>query len=401
VSATVLVGAPPELVAQAQQAVRDWPGVELQVLAPASVPSGSELLARTGSRGPVDVVVLGPDMATGAALALARELAATQPAPSVVMVGTLDADSLLEALRAGVQDVLAPGADTAVLREALERAGSRSVQQRSSAGPVPARRRSDAPRPRVITVVSPKGGVGKTTVSTNLAVGLGQLEPGSTLIVDLDVQFGDVASAMQLTPESSVLDAVGSSGADSMVLKTFLTPHPSGLYALCAPEHPAGADRISGEDVAALLKKLTRQFRYVVVDTSAGLTEHTLGALEHTTDLLLLCGMDVPSVRAMRKELDILDELGLTGPTRSVLLNYVDSHSGLTVKDVEGMLGCAVDIELPRSREVPISTNRGVPLLVAGSRDAAAKELAKLVSRYAPPTTERPQRRVRHLLGAR
>jgi pilus assembly protein CpaE len=206
---------------------------------------------------------------------------------------------------------------------------------------------------------------------------------------------------MQLTPESSVLDAVGSSGADSMVLKTFLTPHPSGLYALCAPEHPAGADRISGEDVAALLKKLTRQFRYVVVDTSAGLTEHTLGALEHTTDLLLLCGMDVPSVRAMRKELDILDELGLTGPTRSVLLNYVDSHSGLTVKDVEGMLGCAVDIELPRSREVPISTNRGVPLLVAGSRDAAAKELAKLVSRYAPPTTERPQRRVRHLLGAR
>ena len=164
----------------------------------------------------------------------------------------------------------------------------------------------------MINVMSPKGGVGKTTVSTNIAVGLAQREPGSTVIVDLDVQFGDVASALDLEPTHFIGDVVhGAARYDAMVLKTFLTQHKTGLYVICAPNSPAEADAITPEDVTHLLEMLTAEFRYVVLDTAPGMSDTTLAALDATTDLVLLTSMDVPGVRGMRKELDTLATLGV------------------------------------------------------------------------------------------
>ena len=401
-SGIVLAGSTPEVEQRIRAAVAGWPGVVLQVLPSPLFAQATALLGALDPSVPVDVVVLGPEVSPAHSLALADQLAAASPHTSVVLVGHLDTDDLLAALRAGVRDVLEPDAEVEEIRPALERAGRTAFERRSAtAAQVVAPRPVVVESTRVITVLSPKGGVGKTTVATNLAVGLAKAQPHTTVVVDLDVQFGDVASGLKLSPEHSVLDAVSAAAVDPMVLKTFLTPHPSGLYALCAPEHPAGADQVTGDDVATLLTELARQFRYVVVDTSAGLTEHTFGAIERTTDLLLVCGMDVPSVRAMRKELDVLDELGMATAARTVALNCVDNRSGLTVKDIEAMLGRSVDVQLPRSKEVPLSTNRGVPLLASGSRDPAAKELTKLVGRYCPSALRAEGRRSLSLLGAR
>ena len=139
--------------------------------------------------------------------------------------------------------------------EAIIDATQNQVRQFSE---VPDETVSDAPQGRVINVMSPKGGVGKTTVSTNIAVGLAQREPGSTVIVDLDVQFGDVASALDLEPTHFIADVVhGAARYDAMVLKTFLTMHKTGLYVICAPNSPAEADAITPEDVTHLLEMLT------------------------------------------------------------------------------------------------------------------------------------------------
>jgi pilus assembly protein CpaE len=252
---------------------------------------------------------------------------------------------------------------------------------------------------RVITIASPKGGVGKTTVSTNLAIGLTAAAPQSTVLVDLDVQFGDVASALSMVPEYTLPDVVrGPASEDTMVLKTFLTQHPSGLYAVCGAESPAAGDTVRAEDVTRLLASLAREFRYVVVDTAPGLSEQTLAALDRATDVIMLTSMDVPGVRGLRKELDVLRELCMIPAGRHVVMNFADPKGGLSVRDVETTIGAGVDVVLPRSSAVPGSTNQGVPLLESGGRrDPMVKELRRLVSRFSATPLMRPSRyRAKH-----
>lgn len=246
---------------------------------------------------------------------------------------------------------------------------------------------------RVISVVSPKGGVGKTTVATNLAVGLAKAAPGSTVLVDLDVQFGDVATALNLRPEYTLPDMVhGPASTDPMLLKTYLTQHETGLYVICAPPSPAAADTVSGDDVARLLRRLSREFPRVVVDTAPGLSEHTLSALDQTTDPILLTSMDVPGVRGLRTELAVLDELDMFRGSRHVVLNFADPRGGLSVKDVEATIATGVELTLPRSRAVTASINMGVPLLQGRTRDPMAKQLRRLVEAFAPTDNNRGRR---------
>lgn len=344
------------------------------------------LSARIEEAGVPPVVVLGTEVPLERAFLLAEQVDVVGPATSVVVVTPADADLWVAAMRAGVRDVLAPDADrddiAAVLQRAAELAGARQAASQAQAGQT-----SDH---RVIVVASPKGGVGKTTVSTNLAVGLAQSGAGSTVIVDLDVQFGDVASALAIAPEYTLPDTVhGAASNDPLVLKTFLSRHPSGLYVVAGSESPASGDAVTAEQVGRLLETLSREFRYVVVDTAPGLSDHTLVALEKSTDLVLMSSMDVPGVRGFRKELDVLQELNLVPAGRHLVLNGADPAGALSMVDVETTLGTSLDVVLPRSNAVPLSTNTGTPLLQSGSRDAVARGLQTLLARLLPPAQPR------------
>jgi pilus assembly protein CpaE len=189
-----------------------------------------------------DVIAFGPELAVDTALELARLVDAQRPDVVVVLVAEPSIQLLERALRAGARDVIAPDAGDDDLRNALLRALDAGSRRRSSLASIDA----NGPPSQVIAVLSPKGGTGKTTVSSNLSLGLAHQHPGEVVIVDLDLQFGDVASALHLVPEHTFADIVHSPlSLDSTALKTFLTAHPSGVYALCAPDKPAGADVIS------------------------------------------------------------------------------------------------------------------------------------------------------------
>ncbi|MGY1605472.1 AAA family ATPase [Geodermatophilus sp. SYSU D00815] len=341
-----------------------------------------------------EVLVLGPEAAAAEALTLAARLDVQCPGISVVLVAPPSAPLWQEAMRAGVRDVVAPDTGVEALRAAFERAGRAAAERRRVLRPLEETARYTG---RVITVASPKGGVGKTTVATNLAIGLTQVAPQSTVLVDLDVQFGDVASALDLAPEYTLPDVVrGPAVEDTIVLKTFLTQHPTGLYAVCGAESPAAGDTVTGADVTRLLAALAREFRYVVVDTAPGLSEQTLAALDRATDVVMLTSMDVPGVRGLRKEIDVLRELCMIPAGRHVVMNFHDPKGGLQVRDVETTIGSGVDVVLPRSRAVPASTNQGVPLLQSGSKDPMAKELRRLVGRFAATPIVRSPRRAKH-----
>jgi pilus assembly protein CpaE len=359
-------------------------GGRYQLVATPEVPTPSDPAAlwRDAVEGPPQIVVL--DCATSgteAALELAARLDELCPVISVVLVSDAGAGVALAAIRAGATDILHPEADAAeiiqVVQRAAELADVRAVQQ---LGAPPAEALPSTGR--VISVVSPKGGVGKTTVATNLAVGLARTAPQATVLVDLDIQFGDVASGLNLDPEYFLPSAVsGAASRDTMVLKTFLTLHETGLYVLAAPESPIEADGISADDVRGLLRTLATDFRYVVVDTAPGLSEHTLAAMDETTDLVLLSSMDVPGLRGLRKELETLRALGLLGQRRHIVVNFADPATGLSAADIEATIGAPVDVLLPRSKAAPASVNLGVPLLQSGTRDPMTKQLRTLVSR--------------------
>jgi pilus assembly protein CpaE len=310
----------------------------------------------------------------------------------VVVAAEPDPEFLLHAMRAGIRDIVAPNSDAAQLRVLLERASQSFTHRYRAAVPQQA---PETTKGLVIGVFSPKGGVGKTTVATNIAIGLGKVAPMSVVIVDLDLQFGDVASGLYLNPEHTVTDAVTPAASqDSLVLKAFLTVHPGSIYALCAPPTPVDADEITPEQISRLLEQLSEQFQYVVVDTAPGLPEIGLAAMEKCTDVVWVSGMDIPSVRGLRAGLDILRQLDVLPETRHVVLNMADAKNGLTVQDLESTIGAPVDVSIPRSRAVSLSTNRGIPILQEPVRDPATKSLNQLVERFNPAWRAKSQRKL-------
>jgi pilus assembly protein CpaE len=390
-SRVVLAGADEELVLRVKQATDG----DVSVLPPGRLPADPARLFEQLLDGELpDVLLVGPDAPASDVLTLAARLDIQSPGISVVLMTDTSPDMWQAAMRAGIRDLLPPTADVGEIRVAVERAAAAAAGRRRVLRPVEETARYTG---RVITIASPKGGVGKTTVSTNLAIGLTAAAPQSTVLVDLDVQFGDVASALGLQPEYTLPDAVrGPASEDTMVLKTFLTQHPSGLYAVCGAESPAAGDTVTGEDVTRLLASLAREFRYVVVDTAPGLSEQTLAALDRATDVVMLSSMDVPGVRGMRKELDVLRELCMIPAGRHVVMNFADPKGGLSVRDVETTIGTGVDVVLPRSKAAPGSTNAGVPLLQSGQRDPMTKELRRLVSRFAATPLKTGRYRAKH-----
>ncbi len=249
-----------------------------------------------------------------------------------------------------------------------------------------------------IAVVAPKGGQGKTTLAVNLATGLAEIAPNSVVLVDADLQFGDIVTALGLEPERTIVDAVADAAADEIVFKTSLTHHDDGFFVVASAPSPELGDSITTTALGQLIERLRRTFRYVVVDTTPGLGEHTLVALEHVTDAVFVTNMGVPSLRAMRTEFELLTAIGLIPGNRHIVLNQVDKLSGLTVRDAERIIGAPFDIDVPRSSAVLLASNRGIPLIHDDVRDPAAKAIRELVLRIAPeayPKRRKIQRRRR------
>jgi pilus assembly protein CpaE len=329
----------------------------------------------------VDVIVLGPDLPLESAIELARACDEDRPDVSVVMVAEPSKEVLQRALRAGARDVIAPDTSDAELRSAFRRALQGANRRRTR---FDARAEAPVADKRVITVLCPKGGVGKTVISSNLAVGLAKRAPGEVVAIDLDLQFGDLASSMRLSPAHTFVDAARAvSTLDAATLKVFLTPHRSEFFVLCAPNAPAEADDLRSEHIRSVLQLLTESFRYVIIDTASGLDDAALVALEFATDLVLVSATDVPTVRSTRKEIDALRVIGDTDQRWHFVLNRADARAGLDVNDIEATIGLTVDVAIPSSRSVPFSLNQGSPMVEAEPNSPVSRALTDLVTHVA------------------
>ncbi len=320
------------------------------------------------------LVVIGPEIVTAEALRFAAGLRLTRPAVGVVLVrDQVNVNVLNWALQAGVREVV-PADDLVALNAACRR--SREVSRRMAS--TPAEDGELSRDGRIVTVFAAKGGVGKTTLTINLAVALARDTGNRVCIVDLDLAFGDVAISVQLDPARTVVDALPMAGhLDTAGAASLLTRYAGRLDLLLAPVTPGDAERVPPALVAELLRVLRGMFDYVVVDTPAQFSEHVLTAMDTSAHLVLLTTPDVPSLKNLRVTLDMLDLLSYPREIRSVVVNRADSKVGLSMEDVERVVRCPITAYVPSSRAVPISINRGTPITVATPTHPVSQAIAR------------------------
>ncbi|HEX9697024.1 MAG TPA: P-loop NTPase [Actinomycetota bacterium] len=366
-------------------------------LQPAETADDVERALRTGT---ITGVIVGPNGGADAAFGIAARLHETAPGVGVVMVERKVTATILQAaLRAGVRDVLPADFKAAALVDAVQRSES------AVRGHEPDSAHDDAPEPgRIITVFSPKGGVGKSCVATNLAVLLAA-NGKQVAAVDLDLQFGDLAIMLQLFPSRTIYDAATAAGEmDPQTLVQYLTPHRSGVGLLPAPLEPGLAENVTADAAQKVLMGLRTAGRTVVVDTPPWFNDHVLQALDVSDEMVLVATMDVPSIKNLKVALQTLAMLGYPRERLRLVLNRADSKVGLSIADVERALGTSVDVAVPSSREVPLSVNRGTPLALADPASpvpVALAKLAALVSIEAGPVAAAPPAAKKSRFGRR
>ncbi len=344
--------------------------------------------------------LVGPGLEDQDALDLADRLRQAAPEVPVVLVRQRDSGELLRAaLRVGVKDVLPSSSDATALRVAVARVleAARELRSRLAHGAVPSALADDRPG-RIITVFSAKGGCGKTVLSTNLAAALATTGP-EVALVDLDLNFGDVAIMLQLYPTRTIQDAAAAGELDAVTLRSYLTPHQTGIWALVAPTEPTVADTVSASSVATILKLLRSGFGYVVVDTPTVLSDQVLAAFDESDTIVLLATLDVPSIKNLELTLQTMEQLRYPRSRILLVVNRADSRVGLRVPDVERLLGRPVDATIPSSRSVPLSVNKGSPIILEEPRGNVAEAIRRVAGRFTPtlPAGPAPPRPLRSL----
>jgi pilus assembly protein CpaE len=238
---------------------------------------------------------------------------------------------------------------------------------------------------RLVCILGPKGGTGKTLTSTNLAVSLSQ-RGERVALVDLDLQFGDVALCLGLPPEKTVYDLAQSPGAlDYDKLDAFLAMHSSGVRTLIAPRRPDQASAVGAELLREVYSILRNRFDWVVIDTPPGFTAEVITSIDSSTDVVMVGMLDSLSLKNTKLGLETLELMKYDPDRIFLLLNRAHSRVGISQSDVEAVLGRTPDVFIPSDREIPRTVNEGIPIVVARPQSEPAEAFARLADLLAGP----------------
>ena len=311
-----------------------------------------------------------------AELAAIREQTAV---PVIVLASGAPSTLLEEALEADVSDVL--------LLPQLTDNVVFAIRKASHAGRKLAAQGGHGRHGKIVTVFAPKGGTGKTSIATNLAASLAKHSGKRTLLLDLDLQFGDAAIMLGIEPEKTIYDLVVAPGKlDSEKLAGYITRHPCGLEILPAPLRPEDAELVTEAKLGRLLEVARDSYDVIVVDTSPFFHGPMLATLDRTDELLMLCGLDVPTLKNVRLSLQTLDLLSFPTARIRFVLNRANSKVGMSKKEVEGALDMKVAFEIPSDRAVPVSVNRGNPAVLGDAGSEFSGAIKRLAHGIVTPT---------------
>ncbi|HEY7132373.1 MAG TPA: AAA family ATPase [Candidatus Limnocylindrales bacterium] len=312
----------------------------------------------------------------------ARQLPGMTSLPILCVGQTDEVEERIRFLEAGADDVMARPFDARELEARVEalllriqRSKDLGVATVSSDGLTVVRTR------RMVAVHSPKGGVGTSTVATNIAMAAAQKKPDRVVIVDFDLQFGQVSTYLNIEPRQTLADVVRDEAAlrEAELLRTYATRHDAGLHVLAAPTGPELAELITPEHVDRILTTLLDTYDQVVIDTGSWLDERTLSSFEHAETVLFVVNPEVATLKAVNALVEYLNEAGTVAQKSMFVLNNLFGREIVKARDVEQALNTKVEIELPYDAFLYLrSVNEGTPLVVGAPRSAPAERLVAL-----------------------
>jgi pilus assembly protein CpaE len=251
----------------------------------------------------------------------------------------------------------------------------------------------------MVVVVGPKGGAGKTLISTNLAVGLAEAGE-QVVLVDLDLQFGDTGLVLGLAPTHTIYDLVTSGGSlDAEKLHDYLTPHESGARVLQAPARPDQAATVDVEFIRQMFSLLRATEDWIVVDCSPGFTPEVIAAIDAATDICMVGTVDAAALKNTKLGLETLDLMGVSADMVKLVVNRADSRVGISPDDVQSVTGRAVDVLIPSHRDVARSANDARPMVASQSSSEPARAFRALVASYMGTDVRAPSRPFKRMFG--
>lgn len=330
---------------------------EIQVTGEAE--GGAAALERIENLAP-DVLLLYFAQNDSDVLNLAERIVQYRPRTFVILVAQeLDLPAMQAATRAGVHNVVEMPGDAKELRDYIrsvynaEKLRLDSLEQGKRV----------AWTSKVITVFSAKGGLGKTTIATNLAVKLAEMQKKVALI-DLDLQFGDAHVFLDIEPKDTIAELIQdvyTPNIDS--LRAYMTVHSSGVHVLCAPKSPEYADAVSPDRVQSLLSLIRSYYDYVIIDTATNFNDVTMAAIEASSTILFVTGLDVSILKNSKLSMGILESLRQKEKVRVIINRAVQIHT-ISVADVQRIIDAPIFARIPSDYLTAVaSLNRGVPFV--------------------------------------
>lgn len=366
-------------------------GFESDVEVVGAAAGGAEALEMAVKVRP-DVVLMDINMPGMDGITATEKLAAEVPTAAVVMMSVQgEADYLRRSMLAGAREFLVKPFSSDELTASIRQVWSREKEKQSRYAPVTTTSQdisngSGEPA-SVVALFSPKGGVGRTTISVNLAVAAAQTGKRVAL-VDASFQFGDVGVLLNLNPRNkSIADLAGELQAgEAESLDTFMITHSSGVKVLLAPPSPEQAELIGASAVKKVLQGLRASFDLVVVDCPSTFNEPTLAVLDEADLILTLLTLEITSVKNMRLFLEVTEQLGYGPEKIRLVLNRADSTLGIRVADVEHSIGRKVDHTIVSDgRSVVYALNRGVPFFLSNREAQVSQDIQRLAMAITGP----------------
>lgn len=330
------------------------------------------------------VVDLNPDKEQGI-LTIEKISEITKHSHIFVSGDNTDADMILRAMRSGAKEFLSKPVESSTLYAAIERISKVHAvvsKEKKRYG-------------KCFTFFSAKGGTGSTVVSTNFAVSLAEQTKKPTILVDLDMQLGEVSLFLGIKPAFNVVDVADNiHRMDPSLLKGFIKKHASGLDVLSAPDSLDKVESVSAAQVGQILQFLKNNYEYIVIDTSNSFDDYTVAALDQSSTIFLISNTDLPSLRNAQRCLSIFERMGYKKDKIQLLINRYQKSLEIRAKDIEETLNFPVYWFFPNDWPTIInSVNSGVPLSTVNHTDIA-NSFTQFVQQVAKiQTTKLPEKK--------